>query len=395
MRNIIGLRPSMTNNTGSSPTLIGTVVTSRDELENYAHEWNELLSSSKANTIFLTWEWISAWLEVVYPDAQLFVVAVRDGNGRLIAIAPFYRSELHLLDLVKYRCLRVIGDCQCGGEYSDIIIRRGFEDKAMTFVMRELLKHNDIWDCIFICNMAGWTGAYERFSSACKKLGLYMHERSRKFSSAKLPDTHEAYLKLLSKNRRGYIKRATRRLRASHSVELIRCDSQDKLPEHLANLFEVHRRHWESIGQLGSFVRRPLMRQFYEFFAPKSLHQGWLRLYVLKVDGVPQAAQYGYVYDGIFHALQEGYVPESFDGIGNVLRNLAFEKCIEEGLREYDFLGGFTDHKCLWRAEPREGYDLFVGRKSLKNQLLFWKNIWPTGRFIKEGRPANEGRSQD
>jgi len=165
------------------------------------------------------------------------------------------------------------------------------------------------------------------------------------------------------------------------------------LPEQLSNLFELHRRHWESIGQLGSFVRRPLMRQFYESFAPKSLRQGWLRLYVLKVDGVIQATQYGYVYDGVFHALQEGYVPKNFDGIGNVLRNLVFKECIEEGLQEYDFLGGFTEHKRLWRAEPREGYNLFIGRRSLKNQLLFWKNIWPTGRFIQEGRPANEGRS--
>jgi CelD/BcsL family acetyltransferase involved in cellulose biosynthesis len=289
----------------------------------------------------------------------------------------------------------VIGDCQSGGEYGDVIVRSGFEDVAMMSIMQELLKHNDIWDCIWVCNMAGWTGAYERFSGICKELGLYMHEWIREFSMAKLPDTHEAYLQQFSKKRRGYIRRETRQLHESHTVESVQCESQDKVPELLGHLFELHRRHWESAGESGSFVRRPLMRQFYESCAPKSLQMGWLRLHVLKVDGIPQAAQYGYVYDGIYYALQEGYNPASFDGIGNVLRNLVLERCIEEGLREYDFLGGFTEHKRLWGAEVRSGYDLLIGRKSLKNRLLFWKNASPRGRFIREGRPANEGRSHD
>ncbi len=385
----------MTPNTISSPSLVATVVTSRNELNTYAHEWNELLSSSDANTIFLTWEWVSTWVDTVYPDARLFVIAVQDSNGQLIAIAPFYRSDLHLLGIFKYKCLRIIGDCQSGAEYGDIIIRRGFENIALMFVMQELIRHRHIWDCIWICNVAGWTGAYERYSGVSNEIGLYMHEWTREFSVVKLPDTHESYLSLISKKRRGYIKRETRRLHASHLVELIQCNSQDKLPEYLTDLFELHRKRWESVGQLGSFVRRPPMKRFYESFAPVALREGWLRLYTLKVDGIIKAAQYGYVYNGIFHALQEGYVPNSFDGIGNVLRNLVFKECIKEGLQEYDFLGGVTDHKRLWRAEPREGYNLFIGRRSLKNRLLFWKNIWPTGRFIQEGRPANEGHSHD
>ena len=135
------------------------------------------------------------------------------------------------------------------------------------------------------------------------------------------------------------------------------------------------------------------MKGFYELFAPVALAKGWLRLSALKVDGVISAVQYGYAYGNTFSQLQEGYEPHGFDGIGNALRNLVIKMCIEEGLHDYDFLGGFTDHKRRWRAEPREGYNLFIGRKSLKNQLLFAKDIWPTGRFIQEGYPANAGVS--
>ncbi|MFC1634595.1 GNAT family N-acetyltransferase [Planctomycetota bacterium] len=395
MKKCNGMVFDLPNNRCSPTTLTGTVVTSRDQLNTYAHEWNELLASSRANTLFLTWEWVITWLDVVYPDAPLLIVAVREGDGRLVAIAPFYRSDLHLLGLIKYRSLRIIGDCQCGGEYSDIIIRSGFEDAAMMCVARELVTHQDAWDCMWIYNVAGWTGARERFTTMSEELGLHLHDRVCKFSSVRLPATHEAYLNLLSKKRRGYIRRMARRLHKSYSVELTQCDNYDELPVQLAKLFELHRTHWESVGQVGSFVRRPPMKRFYESFAPIALSKGWLRLYVLKVDGVPQAAQYGYVYNGIYHAVQEGYNPNVFEGIGNVLRNLLVRKCIEEGLKEYDFLGGFSAHKRLWGAEPRQGYAFFIGRKSPKNHLLFWKKIWPSGRFIQEDRPANQGRSHD
>ena len=375
--------------------LSGTIVTSKDQLNTYAHEWNELLVSSRANTIFLTWEWIITWLEVVYPDAPLLVVAIRNHDGRLVAIAPFYYSDLRFLGLVKYRCLRVIGDCQCGGEYGDLIIRSGLEDAAITLIAQELMKYQDVWDCMYIYNVADWTGASERFMAMYEKLGLHVHKHPCEFSIVRLPTIYEAYLQLFSKKRRGYIRRTTRRLHESHSVELIQCDNHDKLPEQLTILFELHRRRWEYVGQAGSFVRRPPMKRFYESFAPVALCKGWLRLYVLMVDGVPQAVQYGYVYNEIYHALQEGYNPNGFDGIGNVLRNVIVEKCIEEGLHEYDFLGGFTEHKRLWGAEPRQGYAFFVGKRSLKNHLLFSKNIWPTGRFIREGPPANQGCSHD
>ncbi len=373
--------------------LVAELVTTRAELDRLAGDWNELLRDSKANTVFLTWEWISTWLDTVYPDAPLFVVAVRDSEDRLMAIAPFYLSDLSLSGLLKYKCLRIFGDCQSGAEYGDIIVRGGFEDAAMNCLVQELLTHSSVWDCIWIPNMAGWTGVHERFSKVCTEFGLYMHKRSREFSMVTLPGAHEAYLKQLSRNRREQIRRKTRQAEKSHDVESICCDHRDELPRVLSDLFVLHRRRWESVGQAGSFVRRPLMQRFYESFAPIALQRGWLHLHALKVDGVVRAIQYGYAYDGVFSQLQEGYDPDVFDGVGNVLRNHVIRTCIENGVREYDFLGGFTEHKRRWGAEVREGLDLLIGRRSLRNRLLFWRDIWPTGRFLQQGRPANEGRS--
>lgn len=64
--------------------------------------------------------------------------------------------------------------------------------------------------------------------------------------------------------------------------------------------------------------------------------------------------------------------------------------CIEEGLTEYDFLGGFDEHKRHWRARQRWGEDVLVGSDAGKNRLLFLRQLWPTGRFVQQGRPANQ-----
>jgi len=82
-------------------------------------EWNDLLARSRANTLFLTWEWVQAWRAVVGEDKRLFVITVRDEGGRLLGVAPFYEYRLVLFKLIPYRALRVLGDYATGFEYGD------------------------------------------------------------------------------------------------------------------------------------------------------------------------------------------------------------------------------------------------------------------------------------
>ncbi|MHC4295125.1 MAG: GNAT family N-acetyltransferase, partial [Planctomycetota bacterium] len=89
------------------------------------------------------------------------------------------------------------------------------------------------------------------------------------------------------------------------------------------------------------------------------------------------------------------YDTEGASGTGNVLRSRVINACIDKGLKVYDFLGELAEHKRHWRATERPGEDLFMARGSLKNRMLFRRNIWPTGRYIHQGRPANQGHSQD
>ncbi len=53
-------------------------------------EWNELLKSSRFDTIFLTWEWQTTWWQHLgRTRGPLFILAGRDA-GRLAAVIPLY-----------------------------------------------------------------------------------------------------------------------------------------------------------------------------------------------------------------------------------------------------------------------------------------------------------------
>ena len=371
--------------------LQASVITDWQALQGLSTEWNDLLKRSASDTVFLTWEWISAWLTSVAPNAPLLTVIVRDEAGKLSAIAPFYLTRMRLLGVLPFRVCRVLGDCYSGSEYPDVITDRANEGEALEAVMKALLDRRELWDCIWMPQMAGWTGAFTRMTTCCRNLGLKCHLRDRRFSVVRLPPTYAAYLASLSSKFRYNVRRRTKELQRAHRVELVRCEQPGDLPKFLEALFDLHRRRWRAAGQSGSFVRRPRMVDFYERFAPVALRQGWLRLYGLKIDGGIRAVRYGLAYKGTLLGLQSGFDIESIEGGGNILLGMVLEASIQEGLSAYDFLGDCADYKRRWGAAKRDGCDLFIGRPSLKNRLLFYKEVWPTGRFLIEDHPA--GRS--
>ena len=353
-----------------------------DALGPLAGEWNRLLRASRGDSIFLTWEWIEAWRQAGGDSVRPLVVVARDADGSLAGIAPFYRWPYRLLGTVPYRTLRILGDLGSGADYLDWILREGCEG-AGEAIARALMEQPG-WDCIWIPSVAGWTGAEHRIIHAARSAGLHCRQRPRDFAAIALPKEYATYLHSLGANGRSSLKRRTREVFGSKGASFVRCRSEEERPEYLEALFELHRRSRHAAGDEGAFDRSPFAVRFYTHFTRTALSRGWLRFFGLKVGNEFKALQVGYVYGGVFHQLQEGFDP-AVAGIGNVLRAKVIEDCIEHGVGSYDFLAGLTEHKQRWRATQRVGYDLFLGRRSLKNLPLFSAGIWPTGRYL---RPA-------
>lgn len=347
-----------------------------------AGEWNKLLTASKANTIFLTWEWISSWAEVSRNTNSPFVICVRDSTGQLVGVAPFYISTLRFGGLISYRTLRVMADYATGSEYPDLIVHPEVEQQVIQVIVDMLVRSHAQWDCIWMPKVAGWSGAVDRVFLPFQGCGLFSHSRLCEFSVVELPHTMGVYFDSLSANRRARFRQDIKRFAKNQSVTVQQCETPQQIPVFIDALFALHCQRWRSRGEEGSFRRSPQLASFYHHFIPRALDKGWLRFFAVQDQGEYKAVQIGYEYDGTFYAIQEGFDP-ALKGVGNFLRAHIIERCISAGVRTYDFLGEMSDHKKRWGAQVRVGYDVLVGSDKLKNRPLFSAGVWPTGRFLR------------
>src|SRR5439155_24123212 len=92
--------------------------------------WESLLRDADSDTIFLTWEWITAWWSSYGTSGELRVLLASDANGALRGIAPL-RSQVVRKYGQRVNALCFIGDGSFDSDYLDFIIARGYEQEVM------------------------------------------------------------------------------------------------------------------------------------------------------------------------------------------------------------------------------------------------------------------------
>ncbi|WP_181817671.1 GNAT family N-acetyltransferase [Psychromonas sp. B3M02] len=364
------------------------VMTSWSEIKTLQTDWNPLLEQSDADNIFLTWEWMESWKDTCFADTKLLFIVLKE-NNKPIAIAPFYIQPYQLLKTLTYQVLRFAGDQGIGSEYSNFIVRKQDSVNLKQQLWQTLLakQTSSHWDLIWYTNVSSWTtGGQSLITSLQQTPELRLASREVDFANTSLKSLSLSLLPELSKSLRTNIKQTQGYLSKLGEWQVSYCEDPVLLNKSLQQLFELHNLRWQRTGLKGSFQRRPEMATFYQDFTRKALHKGWLRLAELTCDDKTQAVQIGYVYRGQFFALQEGFNPDFQKGTGQVLRYHVMQRCIQEGLTDYDFLGQYTNHKRRWLAKQRNGQHLLIWPNKLKNTLFNFFTIWPTGKYLKPVR---------
>ena len=364
--------------------MIAQTLRSWREVDDLSPEWNALVGKSSNPSIFLTWEWIQAWRRVSKDVVSPFVVAVRDREKRLCAVAPLYRSKFLLLGSVSYRALRFMSDIATGSDYPDWIVDQSVETEAAEAVSRELKARAGEWDVIWLSSVAGWTSTDQRIIRSAANAGLLAKFRTRPFSAFALPADSMDFENSFSSRHRQQMRRNFRRTEKMEGVQFVRCNTDDQVSVFLDALFDLHQKRWKSVGLDGCFVRRPAEASFYREFAKLAFSNGWLAAYGILENGIFRAVQFGYTYNGAYLQLQEGYDPDFQQGAGNALRLFAIRDLIERGVAEYDFLAGDSEHKRRWNAVVRDGFDILLGSGSLRSRVMIGAGIWPSGRWVRQ-----------
>ena len=315
-------------------------------------EWTELLEASDSDGFFLTWEWLFTWWKHLAGGRQLFILTVRSGE-ELVAIAPFAIRPATLDRVPPLSCIELLGSGTAGSDYLDVIVRRGREREVARALAEHLARDTRM---LTLARVRSGRSSAQALAAHLGSLGWSVSEtRSETCPVVRRegPDW-SSYLQSLGAEHRYAFRRKVKRLTQRHRVSLDAARSEEERREAMRLLIALHQARWRERGKSEAFSSDALIA-FHDEVSALALRRGWLRLFVLRLDGRPAAALYGFRYRDVFYFYQSGFDPAfGKESVGLVIMGLSIESAFEEGVAEFDLLHGEEAYKFHWANSARE-----------------------------------------
>jgi len=322
--------------------------------------WDALLQSSEAASPFLTWEWLHPWWTHLSGSSRLQLLKVNAGN-RLIAIAPFRATT----GVARLPCLDLLGTGEAGADYLDVITRSGFEAEALDAIEQFAVAQRTALRLTHLASSAAVAGLVNRLQrrgwaqvttpgGICPYISLADH-------------TWDSYLGTLGASHRANVRRRLRALEQNFDVQFEQVIGDGARRDALERLTHYHRCRFDSRGTAFSTAAHCA---FHHEVTQRFLERGWLRMFVLRLNGATAAVMYGFFYNRTFYFYQHGF-DDSYQqySIGLVLMALSIRSALEEGAAEFDMLWGTEPYKFLWARQTRELLNIHIFPPHLGGQL--------------------------
>jgi CelD/BcsL family acetyltransferase involved in cellulose biosynthesis len=169
---------------------------------------------------------------------------------------------------------------------------------------------------------------------------------------AAIPDTFDAFLARRSNKTRKNLRYYARRLERTYSDVSIRVfDDEADLAELCADMESVAVKTYQrrlGAGYTGSDLDHALMSLCFR--------RGWMKAWVLRIDGRPVAFWHGTAYDGTFAVETPGFDPEfANDRVGiHLLARVIEDLCADPAIHTLDYGHGEAEYKRSFGDAPRE-----------------------------------------
>jgi glycosyltransferase involved in cell wall biosynthesis/CelD/BcsL family acetyltransferase involved in cellulose biosynthesis len=288
--------------------------------------WQAL--AERCPNVFSTWEWADAWWGRVGAGEPLVTLARRGGaDGEPFALLPLYLAWER-----PARVVRLIG--QGPADRLGPVCAPEDRADAMAAMARAVAEFADGYDLFLAERIAAdqdWRAALGAERLRREELPLLRFDGG-----------FEQFLESRSKNFRQQVRKRERRLAREFDLSFRLAGDPARLGDDLSTLIRLHRERWAGAADAFTGPRE----EFHRDFAARALERGWLRLWLLELDGEPRAAWYGFRYGGADSSYQIGRDP-AFDrsSLGFVLQVHSIRDCLDSGIGVYSHLVGDEEYK--------------------------------------------------
>ncbi len=329
--------------------------------------WNDLVSHSSHDSIFLRHEWFTAWWRVYGRGRKLHILLARHGS-QLVGIAPLMRctKRLRFLPLIACNQIRFIENGEA--MHVDFIIRNGCDEVPAAF-MHHLNSIRNSWTMVYLRKVRQSSPLVAMAGQSPGGLTVKCKEAMRSPVLTVQGDWQNFY-QSRSKTCRKRIRLTANRIQTLGQVKLSKVTDIAAWQEAMPKLWQIgdtsSKRHFDwSIG------RSHPTRDFLSELAKTAARQNWLNVWLLSVDGKPLAFEYHLRYKNELFALRAEYDRNYEDySPGFALDSHIVERCFSDGISRYNMGGSDNFYKLRWTNDCEPHMALFIYNRNLLSRIM-------------------------
>lgn len=306
------------------------------EFEDHRDEWEGLLSKSKVENVFLTYDWIDACIRHFCKNERLCILNVFNGDT-LVGIAP--------LTIKRYRYfgLPVRSVCFIGTDISDRMdfILDGDKESVMTLILDYLIGMKEEWDIMDFQEIAGYTENIEIIEGWLKK---------NRIINITGPAKKSFFIGFNGEKERlsqRFSKKFSRKLKKLN-IEKVRSnlefkrytDGDIKAEELFSDVAGIEDRSWKGKDKAGIFSKKDT-REFHKEIFDRFAKNKWMDISILSLDRKPIAYVYNYLYGKKSYNYNIAF-DKAYAGLsaGTMLIYWVLKDSMGRDISEFDFARG-------------------------------------------------------
>lgn len=328
--------------------------TNVNKLPELTEAWRKILDVSKCDNLFLTYEWITVWLNHFWKDKPILFLLIKNDKDP-IGLAPLLVDGEKEVLVFPVNGHSYRPDLILGGDHEEMLkilfshLRDRFRRVNLSLYKVEL----DSCLVKILPNVA----------RECRVVPVFKKVSSSPFLT--ISTDWQSFLKSKSKHFREEQKRKVNKMTKTGQLDFVKISNPGQVHKTMRDILIIERNSWKE-KEGASFTAGPGLQEFYSEVAEVFAKQQCLCTYLLYLNSVPVAHLFGIAYGNRYYALKTSY-DESYKELspGVVLFNYALQDIFQSNLKEFDFLG----------VESRWKNEIASGTRNHVNIFVYPKNI--------------------
>jgi len=340
-------------------------VTSLREFDALAPIWRDVTSAGGQTSPFLSHDWFACCWRTAGPNRRREIWVIEDGGGP-VALVPLVSRVARIRGL-PVRMTEFLDSPDT--PFSDFPLAGRLEEVIETFLTS--LRSRRDWDVLSLRKLPASSGTWKALETVLP--GRFPWRVLGRESSPYLTisGSWEEFLRRQTQRFRKTCRSSENRLWRGREVSLEEHREVDPDGRVFAEVMEVSRQSWKGPRAFAMATMEGMPRFFREL-TRRASRNGWLHLWLLRLDGRAIATEYQIRSDDCLHALRADFdqsVAHLSPGAGLNLRII--RSLFEQGVvREYEMGPGMNAYKLRWATGARDALGLEVYAPTPYGRLL-------------------------